>query len=243
MSPKKAVKKIIAWSHSRYKKYVQCPLSAKLEYLDRIKDPSPKHPAMQRGIDIHDLAENYVLGRLKRLPKELKLFAEEFKALKKLKVPIEVEQQWAFTKGWKVTGWFDSDCWLRVMLDCNYVIEYAEGHVLKCIDYKTGKIRPELQEQYMEQLELYAIAGFLKYADVDIVEGELWYLDEGVLMGEGYEGDPNFGVFHRKDLAKLKKKWEKKTKAMLGDTIFAPRPGNYCRWCWYKKDKGGHCEF
>lgn len=220
-----------------------CPFATKLEVIDRIKDPSPKHPAMQRGIDIHKLAEDYVRGLLTRMPKELKLFAEEFKALKKLKVPIILEQQWAFTKAWKVTGWFDADCWLRVMLDASYAIEYAEGNVLKCIDYKTGKIRKELQEQYMEQLELYAIAGFAKYADIDIVEGELWYTDEGVLMGAGYEGDENFGVFHRKDFAKLKKKWEKKTKAMLSDTIFAPRPGDACRWCFYKKAKGGHCDY
>jgi hypothetical protein len=44
-------------------------------------------------------------------------------------------------------------------------------------------------------------------------------------------------------MGKLADDWEDKTRPMLNDTIFAPKPGNACRWCHWKKSNGGPCKF
>ena len=35
----------------------------------------------------------------------------------------------------------------------------------------------------------------------------------------------------------------KASSALLTDTLFAPRPGPYCRWCHFRKENGGPCTF
>ena len=51
---------------------------------------------MERGNLIHKLAEDYTLGKIKKLPPELRYYDNQFAELKKSKP--QVEQTWAFTK-------------------------------------------------------------------------------------------------------------------------------------------------
>jgi CRISPR/Cas system-associated exonuclease Cas4 (RecB family) len=216
---------IKAWSFSRWKDYEQCPFRAKCKHVDRMKEPPS--PAMERGSNIHKMAEDYTTGALKRLPKELKLFNDRFKALKKAKATVE--QSWAFTRKWGITQWNDwQNCWLRVKVDAFY----KEGDTLFVIDHKTGKRK----EDHLEQLSLYALSGMVIVPEVKKVVTSLWYLDSGETGGEGQE-------FSDKEVPALKKDWEKKTRAMLSDTRFAPKPGYYCQWCPFSKGKGGPCKF
>jgi len=224
MPPKKQVAKLEQWSYSRYALYKQCPAKAKYKHIDKLPDPGS--PAMERGTEIHALAERYAKGDLKKLPAELAKFKAEFLALKKLN-PL-CEQEWAFTKEWKPTGWFDKECWVRVKTDAAYELESGEAHV---IDHKTGKVRTG---EYAEQMELYALAGLLMFPKARQVWTRLWYLDHG---------EEETALFMRKDLPMLIRKWNARTKPMLSDERFAPRPGYYCGWCPYSKEKGGPCKF
>lgn len=107
--PKKVIpiKKITAWSFSRYSTYKTCPYKLKLTAIDKLKEP--KNQAMERGAQIHELAEQYIKGKIARLPPELKLFEAEFKRLKaqfKKKISgMVVEDNWSFTKDWDETAW------------------------------------------------------------------------------------------------------------------------------------------
>ena len=67
-----------SWSFSRYMDWRGCPAKAKYKHLDKLAEPP--NAAMERGSMIHKLAEDYTLGVLKRIPAELKAFADEFKA-------------------------------------------------------------------------------------------------------------------------------------------------------------------
>lgn len=240
MATKKVIpiKKITAWSFSRYSTYKQCPLKLKFTAIDRLKEP--KNPAMERGAQIHELAEQYLKGKIARLPPELKLFEAEFKKLKaqyKKKINgMVVEDNWSFTKDWDETAWDDwVGCWVRIKLDCAH---HEDDVTLRIRDWKTGKFRPELNEEYMEQLELYALSALLLHEHIERVIPELDYLDEGsVYPPKGEEF-----VFTRADIPRLKKLWEKRVKAMMNDTTFAPRPNDKCRWCFFGqsgKAKGG----
>jgi putative RecB family exonuclease len=240
---KKTAKKITSWSFSRYSDYKQCPLKAKLKHLDKINEPP--NAAMARGSEIHTLAEQYIKGDRRNLPAELKQFKPEFAALRKqFKKSISgmvVEDTWAFTKDWTETQWDNwTQCFVRIKLDCAH---HEDDETLIVSDWKTGKFRPEMNDDYIEQLELYALAALLLHPHIEQVKPRLVYIDQGII----YPDEDNPLVFKRSEIEGLKKLWAKRIKAMVNDTTFAPRPNDKCRWCHYrnsnKENGGGQCRF
>jgi hypothetical protein len=225
------VKKFLAWSWSRLQTYELCPAKAKYSYLDKIEEP--KNPSMLRGSAIHKMAEDYV-NKGGRLKDELKLYERLFKEVRDLKkrkdVEIFTELQNALTDKWTETTWFGKDAWVRVIVDLA-IIMHGEKKA-RLIDHKTGKVNLE----GAQQLELYAIWGFLTYPDVDTIDGELWFLDQLLV-------NRHVVTFHRKDLKKLMTKWAKRVTPLLKDTKFAPKPNQKCRWCYYSKAKDGPCKY
>jgi len=235
------IKPATSWSYSRYSDYRQCPLKFRLKHLDKIKEPGSE--AMQRGTEIHDKAEAYIKGttdvldpRLGSFETELKAFREQYK--KKINGMV-VEDTWAFTSNWDETSWDDwVHCWVRIKLDCAHHLEF---NTMVVSDWKTGKIRQEMVEDYMEQLELYALAALLLHEHIEAVIPRLCFTDQG----EIYPRDPI--VYVRSEMEDLKKKWTKRVKPMMTDTVFAPRPNDKCRWCFYrasnKTNGGGQCKY
>lgn len=234
-----------SWSYSRYADYKQCPLKAKLAHLDKIREP--KNQAMMRGADIHDQIRDFIRGTLKRLPTDLKSIKAELDRFKKLfkkkLLGAIVEEDWAFTADWTQTQWNDwNNCVLRVKLDAAEWLD--DGDTMIVTDWKSGKFREEMNEDYVEQLELYALAALVLHPQLQRVRPRLFYTDLGLV----YPPEAKPLEFTRKDVEKLKKLWAKRTKPMLNDTRFAPRPNDKCRWCFYGqsgKIKGGPglCKF
>ena len=227
---------ITAWSFSRYSTYAQCPRKARYLYIDKLKEPGS--PAMERGNEIHKLAERYIKGQVARLPPVLALFRASFSALRKAfkddRTSIAVEETWAFRRDWTRTTWDDwNGCWLRVKLDVAHVIE---GNVV-IIDHKTGKFSPSYNlQQYMEQLDLYALASLIVYPSHSVTPF-LRFLDHEIV----YPEEPI--TYVPADLPRLKKEWERRTKPMLRDRTFAPKPNSLCRFCHFRKDNGGPCVY
>ena len=217
---------ITAWSFSRWNDYCKCPFLAKCKYVDKLKEPDNIY--MKRGTKIHKMAEDFALGSLKKLPSELASFKAEFAKLKKLKP--QVEGQWAFTRTWQTTSWFGKEAWCRIKVDATLAIDGKRF----VIDHKTGKDRPE----HDDQLELYAIGGFLLFPEDDL-EAQDWYVDRKPddplkILGKDFQRD---------QLEDLKKKWEDQTKIMLIDKRFDPKPNDGCKFCHFRKSNGGPCKF
>lgn len=264
---KQPVKQFTSWSYSRYADYRQCPLAASLKHLHKVQ--APTNAAMTRGGEIGKSAEEYIKGGKAPLRAELKSFAKDFKEFrtlyKKLNLkpavkelgpaltkaaktkpgqlhPMTVEDTWAFTKDWTQTTWNDwVGCWVRIKLDCAHEVK---GQVLIVTDFKTGKFRPEMNETYIEQLELYALGALLRHPLIKKVKPRLMYTDAGAI----YPPNPDDMVFTQADVPKLKALWDKRTRAMLMDKKFAPRPNDKCHWCFYgqsgKANGGpGLCKF
>ena len=221
---KAKVKQILSWSYSRFNKWYECPAAAKYKFLDKIEEPQGE--AMARGERIHKLAEDYAKGKLKKLPEELKNFKEQFADLKKSK-PI-CEEMWCFRSDWSETHDKDWDgIWLRVKTDA----AVRDGSDVYVIDHKTGKNRGG----YGDQMELSALVTFLKFPEAKRVITQLWFLDSGDIVEAEYMAS---------DVARLKKKWEKKVAPMLADTSFHPKPSpSACKYCFYSKKKNGPCRF
>jgi CRISPR/Cas system-associated exonuclease Cas4 (RecB family) len=106
-------------------------------------------------------------------------------------------------------------------------------------DWKTGKFRAEINDDYIEQLELYALAALRLHPHLKEVRPRLVYIDVGLI----FPAVDNPIVFTQADVPKLKKLWEKRTKPMMSDTTFAPRPNDKCKWCHFRKSSGGPCKF
>lgn len=260
-----AAKKLTYWSFSVYSSYKQCPLKAKLGSIDKIREPG--NAAMARGNEVHKLCEDYVKGviSLKQLKDAAKKTSykpwdpdyalDELNRLRKVyanrnklaahAMQPAVEDTWAFTNEWAQTVWNDwAGCWVRIKLDVGEFFKEGKKLIYVPTDWKTGRYyEGEKGDEYVEQLELYALGALLMYPHVDEVRPRLVYVDaEAVFPPQGEEL-----VFTRADLPALKKLWEKRTKAMFNDTKFAPRPGQYCRFCFYRAGNagngGGQCKY
>ena len=228
--PTPKIPQLTSWSYSRWSTYKTCPLKAKFKFIDKLKEPGS--PQMDRGTAIHELAEHYVQGKLKRLPLELKLFTEELKYLRKIKAPAE--EQWTFNRQWGAVEWNDwNNAWLRVKIDCHFVID----DVATIIDYKTGRMSSYKEAEYREQRELMATAAFQRLPEVQTVDARLYYLDHGVIYPEEPE------LYERaKDAKKLVKIWERNAARMLGTTKFVATPNRGCQWCHFRASNGGPCK-
>ena len=196
---------------------------------------------MERGNQIHKLAEDYLKGSISRLPPELKPLEAEFKRLravyKKRLSGMTVEDTWAFTKDWTRTVWNDwVGCWVRIKLDA----AHPEDDTLIVTDWKTGKYRDEDVELYIEQLELYALAGLMLHPHLKAVRPRLGYTDQGRFYpGEG----DDVLEFTQADVPRLKKLWEKRVGPMFKDRRFAPRANSKCKWCYYGQAGKKICKF
>lgn len=236
---KRAVKKrpthFTAWSFSRYSDYRQCPRKAKLKHIDKIEEPP--NDAMRRGADIGRLAELYIKGKVRTLPKVLDKFKKTFASMrdtyKKNPQRMVVEDQWALDGKWARSEWFAKDCVVRIKVDAGRL--ESKGFML-ITDWKTGKYRAEKREEYVEQLELYCLGALVLDETLEKVQARLAYLDEGIIFPEPESDEEATLTFTRADIPKLKRTWDKRTRAMLLDRSFPPRPNDKCRWCHYRKE-------
>jgi len=233
--------KLTSWSFSRYNLYKQCPLKCKLIHIDKLKEPPSE--AMARGTRIHELAENYIKGALpaKPFPEELRLFRSEIVKLRNLfkKGHVTVEDNWAFDPAWAKADWFKG--WVRVKLDCAHIVK----DTAIITDWKTGKFRPEQNDSYVEQLELYALASLLWFPKgPGKVKPRLVYLDEGTIFpAPGERNSVLAKGYTQDDVPSLINQWEARVRPMLCDEQFAPKPNRFCSWCAFSKAKGGPCQF
>lgn len=218
---------VTAWSYTRYADYVRCPLFFKLKHLDKsLKDDG--NAAMQRGGDIHKEAEDYTIGKIKKLPGSLEKFKDQFNELKSLK-PM-VEQNWGFRNDWSWTGrsdWFGSEVWLRVKADA---FAFYEDNTADLIDHKTGK----KYGTNVDQIELFGASAFMRIPTLTNVTIRLWYLDIG---------DEETFEMTAAEATSIRKNWDKKIKPMFNDRHFAPKPNEKCRYCPASKQNGGECKF
>lgn len=229
--------KINAWSFSRLVTFEQCPLRAKLSYIDRIPEPSRPLPpgktehANDRGTRIHEAGELYVKDNVELIP-ELGTFEPEFKRLRELyrQGKVALEGEWAVNKDWEPTHWRSTDAWARIKLDAFVRLSPTEAVV---IDYKTGR-KFGNEVKHAEQCQLYQLAAFMRHPELEVIHVELWYTDQDELTYMKYtraQGMRFFNGFNRRGTV------------ITEAEDFPPRPNVFnCKWCPYGPKGTGHCE-
>lgn len=216
MTDKDIVKDVVkakSWSYSQLSGYEMCAHAHM--YRKVVKLPEKQSWHLTNGNYVHKLAENYLLGKIKKkdLPKELFKFKKEFKNL--LKKGAISEESFVLDKDWKhiPDGWTADNAWLRAKLDArigNYII-----------DFKTGK----QYDTHIHQGRLYANIHMMLNPDVDEVDIEFWYLTLGLVTSH---------TFYRKDLERDVTDWNKRVAVMHNDSAYLPTPHQWCKYCYVK---------
>lgn len=233
-------KTIRTWSFSRLAVFETCPYRAKLAYIDRIPEPERPLPkgktehANDRGSRIHASAEAYIKGDVEEVIPELKDFAAEIKQLRDMYAQgkVSLEGEWGIDKDWTPVPWDDKSVWGRVKLDA---LVHINKHHAIVVDYKTGR-KFGNEFKHGEQCQLYQLATFMRYPELEIVETELWYTDQDELTHMRYTRDQGLRFF-----ANINSRATKMTTA----TEFTPKPSPHaCRYCPYSEERGnGVCEY
>jgi RecB family exonuclease len=224
------LKTIGCGSFSRLKDYEECPHRAFLAYVEHRRKPvTLDTTAADRGTAIHLLCEQYVRGELENAPVEISKIrdtVERFKALHPSGC-IEVEQDWGYGIDWAPCGWRDEHVWLRVK--CDLVNREIPGFI-EVVDWKTGKIEGN-EVKHAQQGQLYALATFMRYPDVNEVETLFVYVDHGKTRPRRYK---------RSDVPKLLPEWEQRLTRMTAATVWPAKPNKMkCRFCAYGPNNGG----
>ena len=217
------------WSFSSLSVFEQCPYRSKLSKIDRI--PEPSGAAAERGSRIHLEIEEFIQGNSTDLSKDARKHFEhliyemraEYEAGK-----VRIEEDWGFTKEWEpVADWEDPRLWTKAKLDVFYRTSPESASVK---DWKTGrKFGNEIK--HAQQLQLYIIAAFLRYPELEIVHGEMVYLDKGEKLE---------AVYTREEAMLFVDSWTRRGLKMTTATEFNPKPSfEACRWCPHGKIQDG----
>jgi RecB family exonuclease len=217
------------WSFSALKKFEACPYQIFLNRVERSPKPVlPENNPMQRGIAIHKEAELFVKGE-GELTKNLTKHVDRFNELRTAHEEgrVEAEETWCFDRSWQPVAWENPSKWLINITD---VTEHISDAAIRISDYKTGKSFGN-EIKHGEQMQLGAVAGFMRYPLAQTVEVELIYLDEKKLTKRS---------FARPQVPALLDRWEKRAARMTEATAFPPKPTKAsCRYCPYGPNNGG----
>ena len=218
---------VIRWSYSKLSTYESCPKQFYYMYIAKLK-PFVEVPAMVRGKKIHNLADDYVLGKIKNLPKELKVYSSEFVMLKAAGGTAEYDM--SFTKNLKPCSWNDwSNVWCISKLDSVCRLSTDEAAF---IDYKTGKV----YDTHHDQSDVYALSMFVHWPKVKDVTGEFWYLDQP-------HEEPGQWEYNRaRDFGTLKKMFSNRVNKMATDKKLNRKPSYKCGYCDFNISRGGPCD-
>jgi hypothetical protein len=219
-------------SFSRMSDFEKCKYSAKLKYIDKIPEPERPLPkgktehANVRGNRIHDAAEMFVQGGVELIP-ELEKFSDEFHYMRdEFKAGrVQLEGEWAVDINWTPVAWGSTTAWARMKLDnlCFDDVPAQATHA-RVIDYKSGK-KFGNEVKHTEQGQVYQLATFLRFPQIDHITVEFWYTDIGEVMKQEYSRKQGVSYFD---------KYNNRFLAVTNETVFTPNPNAFsCKWCPY----------
>jgi len=234
--PAEDMTQLTTWSYSRLADFEQCPLRAKLKYIDKIPEPVRPLPpgksehANDRGTRVHTAAELFVQKPIELAP-ELNSFREEMLRLRELykKGKVSLEGEWGMDRDWMPTSYSGPKTWLRLKLDAFVQLTPKVGVV---IDYKTGrKFGNEIK--HSEQGQLYQLAAFLRYPKLEEITIEFWYTDQDDMTQVKYT---------RRNGMRFLPGFDRRGNAVTDATEFPAKPNLFnCKWCPFGPTGTKHC--
>lgn len=213
-----------AWSYSSLTAFETCP---KRFYITRVAKlvREGETEATRWGNQVHKALE-YRIRDGTPLPPIMATYEPIAARVSSMDGKVLTETEIALTSGFKETGWFASDAWVRGILDLTVV---KDDRAL-ILDWKTGK-----RKTASDQLRLFAALALAKYEHVDKVSTGFVWLKEKKTDKEHFSRDDVPGIWEefscrvrRLELAYENDNWP-------------PKPSGLCRsWCPVGRS---NCEF
>ena len=210
-----------AWSYSSLNKFETCPYQ--YYRVKVVKDViEPQTEATLWGTQVHLALEERVRDK-----KPLPVWAGQWEPLAakfdKFGDKVFCERQIGLTKAFAPTGFMDSDCWYRGIVDLGVLAPKSA-----LFDWKTGTMKED-----HDQLELFAASFMASEPAVELCRtGYIWLKDKKIVSKE----------IHRDDVPAI---WNKflprvaRMEAAFDKDRWLPKPSGLCRgWCPVKD-----CEF
>lgn len=230
----------IALSWTRINNFRQCALKFKLEYIDKAenfafdKDNVPY--AMQRGTEIHEELEQYVLAKIKNpnlvLEVSTKKPVEDTKPFVDKLVDsfdkIMPESQISVDENWQQVSWFDKATKFRAIFD----LVAMNDDTAVIVDYKTGKFRDyDGTRNKPGQLHLSAAVAFHIWPHITKIHTVYAFVDHKRTIKE---------TFERSDIGWLREKFDHEYVVVNAEEDFEPTPNQYCRFCPATREQCGY---
>jgi CRISPR/Cas system-associated exonuclease Cas4 (RecB family) len=209
---------LLPWSYSRLSKYEKCPAQANYAYT--LNRPYVQGAAAQRGSAAHKTMEDFLAGKTHDLHDAILPHKHILHDLRKKKPFVELEI--AVDENWKLASW--TKCWGRGGVDAGYV----EKTTVEMCEWKTGK----MYDDHADQRRLYLLLAAAKFLKAQLFRITSYYFD----LGQVKELKAT-----REQLDPIREDFNARIAIMSNDDIFAPRPGWYCAYCDYSRQKGGPC--
>jgi len=213
------------WSFSALTLYEGCPRKYKLKYIDKLPEPElPADNPMIRGNRIHTNIEDYLQHDV-TLSNEIKItnYIRDIK----IKNPT-VEEDWAYTIDWQVTGWSDENVDCRMKLDA-FIKTGTHCHI---IDWKTGKDYPIKR---ISQGQLYTVGALKRYPDLETFHVDFAYTDQDEIKTSKYK---------LKQIPKFEANFKRRVDTMRNDTKFKPINNKWnCLYCPFGPSNMNSCEW
>lgn len=178
-----------------------------------------------RGTEIHKGIEDFIKGDEACMP-NLKSHIDYINNLQDMfaEGKVWVEEKWGFDRNWSVADYFSA--WCRVKTDCYY---FDSPKSLIIDDWKTGK-KYGNEAKHRVQGQGYAIAGFMKFKQVENVQVNMRYVDQKAaresIMTSNYT---------RESIAPLIPIWTNRGMEITTMTEFPPSPfPSRCEFCPYR---------
>ena len=210
------------YSYSSIKTYEECPAKYKFSRILRL--PQPSGPAAERGTLIHAVIEEALNGGLVLLSADVEHLANSIEVWRKSGAQSELE--FAFDKHWHEVSYKSDSAIFRGIIDL--YMEHEDHAVV--IDFKTGKER-----DYQDQVRVYSAAILATKPHINSVRNIIEFID--------LKKAKEYTAIRRENLNELKSLLIGRLMAVELDTIYAPNPNQFCKWCHYRKDNGGPCKW
>ena len=202
-------------SFSALTTFEACPLSYELHYMGGHR--SEAGPAAQRGTRLHTACERFIKGEIELQQLSIDFFKIKAQLHIMKECGAKAEEVWLVSDDpWGMQDVEDGNTRFMAIVDLHYVI----GPTLFVRDLKTGRRYPE----HDDQLQAYALAGLMKYPEVENVDVGALYL----------EGPAPSTVYPRAMLPHLQAFWKGRWELLFQAEEFPATPSqDACRYCKY----------
>jgi CRISPR/Cas system-associated exonuclease Cas4 (RecB family) len=214
-----------AKSYTQVSMYEKCPQQYNFRYKEHLPRAREQSPAAARGSLIHKSIEDFMNDEKPAVHPEIESYQEWLGELKEDPTSIP-EYEFCISSDWELLEWDDPNGYFRGYMDLK-LQEDTHGFVY---EFKTGKKYPD----HAQQMHIYATVELSLNDHLEDVTSTAVYLDKHETKEIVYMQAMN-------NTAKYF--WSRRIDKLEHDKIYAPRPGPYCRWCDFGKDKGGPCAF